>query len=108
MAARFFGHQPRTVAAVTGTNGKSSVVGFTRQIWSRLGHGAASIGTLGLDVDGTPIGPRLTTPDPVALHRTLAQLEQNGIAHLEWKSAVKGKMVSARVDIGGRGIMKKK
>src|SRR3546814_6682569 len=91
MAARFFGHQPRTVAAVTGTNGKSSVVGFTRQIWSRLGHGAASIGTLGLDVDGTPTGPSLTTPDPVALHPTLAQLAQDGIDHLATEASSHGR-----------------
>ena len=47
LAARFYQRQPKTIAAVTGTNGKSSVVGFTQQIWSRIGLPAASIGTLG-------------------------------------------------------------
>ena len=48
MAARFYRRQPRVLAAVTGTNGKTSVAEFTRQLWSRLGHPAASLGTLGV------------------------------------------------------------
>ncbi len=48
MAARFYGAQPKTVAAVTGTNGKSSVAVFTRQIWAASGMAAASLGTLGI------------------------------------------------------------
>src|SRR6266566_9148287 len=48
LAARFYPRQPRTIAAVTGTNGKTSVVHFTREIWAALGHPAASLGTLGL------------------------------------------------------------
>ena len=47
LAARFYGRQPRTIAAVTGTNGKTSVAHFTREIWTALGHPAASLGTLG-------------------------------------------------------------
>ncbi|MBF0393333.1 MAG: UDP-N-acetylmuramoyl-L-alanyl-D-glutamate--2,6-diaminopimelate ligase [Alphaproteobacteria bacterium] len=80
-AARFFGRQPATIAAVTGTNGKTSVVTFTRQIWTRLGLRAASLGTLGV------VGPAgwarggLTTPDPVALHKGLAELAAAGIDH---------------------------
>jgi UDP-N-acetylmuramoyl-L-alanyl-D-glutamate--2,6-diaminopimelate ligase len=52
LAARFYQRQPKTIAAVTGTNGKSSVVGFTRQIWEHLGKTSASIGTLGIDAAG--------------------------------------------------------
>jgi UDP-N-acetylmuramoyl-L-alanyl-D-glutamate--2,6-diaminopimelate ligase len=66
---------------VTGTNGKTSVAHFTREIWTDLGHPAASLGTLGLV---TPAGRRtgaLTTPDPVALHRDLAELATQGIEH---------------------------
>jgi UDP-N-acetylmuramoyl-L-alanyl-D-glutamate--2,6-diaminopimelate ligase len=48
LAARFYPRQPETIAAVTGTNGKTSVVHFTREIWAALGHPAASLGTLGL------------------------------------------------------------
>jgi len=80
-AARFFGRQPTTVAAVTGTNGKTSVAHFTREIWTALGHPAASLGTLGMV---TPAGRRtgsLTTPDPVALHRDLSDLARGGIEH---------------------------
>src|SRR5207248_51632 len=78
LAARFYRHQPRTIAAVTGTNGKTSVAHFTREIWAALGHRAASLGTLGLV---SPAGRRagaLTTPDPVGLHRDLADLAEGG------------------------------
>jgi len=81
LAARFYGRQPKTMGAVTGTNGKTSVAHFTREIWAALGHPAASLGTLGLV---TPAGRRsgaLTTPDPVALHRDLAELAEAGIDH---------------------------
>ena len=90
LAARFYQRQPKTVAAITGTNGKSSVVGFTRQIWSHLGLPAASIGTLGIDADGFDPGPSLTTPDPVALHQTLADLADAGIDHLAMEASSHG------------------
>ena len=76
LAARFYPRQPKTIAAVTGTNGKTSVADFTRQLWTFLGHKAASLGTLGLV---SPEGARsgaLTTPDPVILHRDLAALAE--------------------------------
>ena len=78
MAAAFHGAQPRTVVAVTGTNGKTSTVDFLRQIWTLTGERAASLGTLGLIAEGFPRGPSLTTPDPVALHATLASLARAG------------------------------
>jgi UDP-N-acetylmuramoyl-L-alanyl-D-glutamate--2,6-diaminopimelate ligase len=81
-ASRFFGRQPTMIAAVTGTNGKTSVVHFTREIWIALGRPAASLGTLGLV---SPQGRRpgaLTTPDPVALHRDLAELVRGGVEHV--------------------------
>ena len=73
-AARFFKHQPDTIAAVTGTSGKTSVAAFTRQIWEATGEAAASIGTIGLVAPGREIYGSLTTPDPVALHRSLDEL----------------------------------
>ena len=90
LAARFYQRQPKTVTAVTGTNGKSSVVGFTRQIWAQLGLSAASFGTLGIDADGFAAGPSLTTPDPVALHQTLAALADAGIDHLAIEASSHG------------------
>ena len=82
LAARFYPRQPHTIAAVTGTNGKTSVAHFTREIWAGLGYEAASLGTLGLV---SPAGRRpgaLTTPDPVGLHRDLSELAQGGIEHV--------------------------
>jgi UDP-N-acetylmuramoyl-L-alanyl-D-glutamate--2,6-diaminopimelate ligase len=82
VAARFFGLQPRTVAAVTGTSGKTSIAVFTRQLWQRLGHQAASIGTLGLQTSDAHGEGSLTTPDLVALQRMAASLARDGIQHL--------------------------
>jgi UDP-N-acetylmuramoyl-L-alanyl-D-glutamate--2,6-diaminopimelate ligase len=79
LAARFHLRQPPIIAAVTGTNGKTSVAHFAREIWVQLGYPAASLGTLGLV---SPAGRRagaLTTPDPVGLHRDLAELAEGGI-----------------------------
>jgi len=82
LAAAFYGDQPETIAAVTGTNGKTSVAHFTRQIWSLLGRQAVSMGTLGLQMPDGSIKPTLTTPDPVALHADLAELARNGASHV--------------------------
>lgn len=90
MAARFFGRQPRTIAAVTGTNGKTSVICFTRQIWTELGRQAASLGTLGILGPGLDKPGRLTTPDPVELHENLAELAQAGLNHLAIEASSHG------------------
>ena len=90
MAARFYGPGPDTIVAVTGTSGKTSVAEFVRQIFAHLGHKAASLGTLGvIKPDGAVYGS-LTTPDPVSLHRTLAQLRAEGITHLAIEASSHG------------------
>ncbi|MCR0984432.1 UDP-N-acetylmuramoyl-L-alanyl-D-glutamate--2,6-diaminopimelate ligase [Roseomonas populi] len=90
MAARFHGAQPRTVVAVTGTNGKTSTADFLRQIWANAGSRAASMGTLGLMADGFPPGPSLTTPDPVSLHATLAAIARAGVTHAAMEASSHG------------------
>jgi UDP-N-acetylmuramoyl-L-alanyl-D-glutamate--2,6-diaminopimelate ligase len=65
--SRFFKSQPKNIAAVTGTNGKTSVAFFTQQIWKQLGIKAASVGTLGIHADGYQKTTGLTTPDPVVI-----------------------------------------
>lgn len=90
MAARFYGHQPKNLVAVTGTNGKTSVVEFTRQIWQGLGHKAASLGTLGLKPELPDPPASLTTPDPVDLHRCLANLSSAGFEHLAMEASSHG------------------
>lgn len=90
MAARYFGVQPETVVAVTGTSGKTSVADFTRQIFTALGHNAASVGTIGIvRSDGSVYGS-LTTPDPVTLHETLAELAASGVTHLAFEASSHG------------------
>jgi UDP-N-acetylmuramoyl-L-alanyl-D-glutamate--2,6-diaminopimelate ligase len=90
MAARFYRAQPATAVAVTGTSGKTSAAEFTRQIFAALGHRAASLGTLGLvGPDGASYGG-LTTPDPVALHATLAKLAGDGATHLALEASSHG------------------
>ncbi|MBO0739132.1 MAG: UDP-N-acetylmuramoyl-L-alanyl-D-glutamate--2,6-diaminopimelate ligase, partial [Alphaproteobacteria bacterium] len=90
LAARFHTRQPRTIAAVTGTNGKTSVVHFTREIWNATGRPAASLGTLGLVCAGARRPGALTTPDPVALHRDLARLAGRGVDHVAIEASSHG------------------
>lgn len=90
MAALFYGAQPETVAAVTGTNGKTSVVAFLRQIWARLGHKPASLGTLGIAAPSGEIKLRHTTPDPVEMHARLAELAHGGVTHLALEASSHG------------------
>jgi UDP-N-acetylmuramoyl-L-alanyl-D-glutamate--2,6-diaminopimelate ligase len=89
-AATFFPTQPATIAAVTGTSGKTSVAAFTRQIWQRLGHDAASIGTIGLVSEKRTIYGSLTTPDPIALHRQLDEIAREGVTHLAFEASSHG------------------
>jgi UDP-N-acetylmuramoyl-L-alanyl-D-glutamate--2,6-diaminopimelate ligase len=90
MAARYFVAQPATVVAVTGTSGKTSVADFTRQIFAALGHQAASLGTIGIvKPDGSLYGS-LTTPDPVSLHKILAELAEEGVTHLAFEASSHG------------------
>lgn len=90
MAARLYAPPPKTIAAVTGTNGKTSVAAFTRQIWQHAGRRAASVGTLGV------VGPdferpgALTTPDPVTLHRALHDLARRQIDHVALEASSHG------------------
>lgn len=90
MAARFFGVQPETAVAVTGTSGKTSVAEFTRQIFQELGHKSASLGTIGLVKSDAAVYGSLTTPDPVSLHRTLAELAAEGVTHVAFEASSHG------------------
>jgi UDP-N-acetylmuramoyl-L-alanyl-D-glutamate--2,6-diaminopimelate ligase len=90
IAARFFARQPGTIAAVTGTSGKTSVAAFTRQIWAELGRSAASIGTIGIVSPRGETYGSLTTPDPVALHRSLDALAGEGVTHLAIEASSHG------------------
>ncbi|MDP2332746.1 MAG: UDP-N-acetylmuramoyl-L-alanyl-D-glutamate--2,6-diaminopimelate ligase [Reyranella sp.] len=90
MAAAFADLQPATIAAVTGTNGKSSTVHFVREIWATLGLKAASVGTLGIVSPGLTREAGLTTPDPVQLHADLATLAREGVAHLAIEASSHG------------------
>lgn len=90
VAARFFAPQPRTVVAVTGTSGKTSIVSFTRQLWQRQGLAAASIGTLGVQTSDALGEGSLTTPDPIVLHRACAGLAARGIEHLAVEASSHG------------------
>jgi UDP-N-acetylmuramoyl-L-alanyl-D-glutamate--2,6-diaminopimelate ligase len=104
-AAKFYSRQPQTIAAVTGTSGKTSVAAFTRQIWGTLGLPSASIGTVGIV---SPKGERygsLTTPDPVDLHHTLDQLAGEGVTHLALEASSHGldqhRLDGVRIAAGG-------
>ena len=98
VAAQFYKSQPRFVVAITGTNGKTSVVGFVRQILAKLGQKSASAGTLGIEISGFDVNLKpelnskfdLTTPDSVDLHRSLSELESYDINHLALEASSHG------------------
>jgi len=89
-AATLHPRQPQTIAAVTGTSGKTSVAAFTRQIWAALGLQAASVGTVGVVSPKGETYGSLTTPDPVELHRTLDTLASEGVTHLALEASSHG------------------
>ncbi len=104
-AAKFYPRQPAIIAAVTGTSGKTSVAAFTRQIWQRLGHESASIGTIGLVSPKRTIYGSLTTPDPIALHRQLDEIAGEGVTHLALEASSHGldqyRLDGVRIGAGG-------
>jgi UDP-N-acetylmuramoyl-L-alanyl-D-glutamate--2,6-diaminopimelate ligase len=95
-AAAFWGRQPKTVVAVTGTNGKTSVANFCRQIFARAGHRAGSMGTLGVRLSGpggfdeqvTP--PGLTTPDAADVAELMARAADRGVTHFAMEASSHG------------------
>ncbi|TPN40027.1 UDP-N-acetylmuramoyl-L-alanyl-D-glutamate--2,6-diaminopimelate ligase [Mesorhizobium sp. B2-3-3] len=89
-ASSYFGKQPQTMVAVTGTSGKTSVAAFTRQIWEQAGYAAASIGTTGVVAPGRNEYGSLTTPDPVALHQLLRELADAGVTHASMEASSHG------------------
>ncbi|MBV8061852.1 MAG: UDP-N-acetylmuramoyl-L-alanyl-D-glutamate--2,6-diaminopimelate ligase [Alphaproteobacteria bacterium] len=90
LAAAFYGKQPKTIAAVTGTSGKTSTAQFVREIWQQLGQASASIGTLGLvTAAGTDYGA-LTTPDAITLHELLHNCAQKHIDHVVLEASSHG------------------
>lgn len=90
LAARYAGAQPKVIAAVTGTAGKTSTTVFLRQLWSLLGHRAGSLGTIGLVAPGLERGESLTTPDPIELHQVLAELAAHDVDHLAMEASSHG------------------
>ena len=90
LTARFYGGQPERIAAVTGTNGKTSTVTFARQLWQAIGEAGASIGTLGVSAPDYREPGALTTPDPVELHRILAELKRRGVDRLAMEASSHG------------------
>ena len=104
-AAKFYALQPATIAAVTGTSGKTSVAAFTRQIWERLGHASASIGTIGLVSPKRTVYGSLTTPDPIALHQQLDEIARDGVTHLAFEASSHGldqyRLDGVRIAAGG-------
>ena len=88
-AALFMEKQPETVVAITGTNGKTSVATFCRQLWNEAGIEAVNIGTTGVEGSwSTPLN--YTTPDPVKLHKVLHKAASQGITHVALEASSHG------------------
>ena len=95
-AALWFGAQPDVMVAVTGTNGKTSVASFTRQIWSAMGLSAINVGTTG--IEGAWQAPLAhTTPEPITLHRALAEAAGAGVTHAAMEASSHG-LAQKRLD----------
>ena len=90
LASRFYGPYPETVVAVTGTNGKTSTVEMTRQLWRMAGHRSASIGTLGVTTSDDQVKTGLTTPDIVTFLNNMAGLKRMGISHVAYEASSHG------------------
>ncbi|MFL6761181.1 MAG: UDP-N-acetylmuramoyl-L-alanyl-D-glutamate--2,6-diaminopimelate ligase [Sphingomicrobium sp.] len=90
LAGRFYAPFPDTVVAVTGTNGKTSTVEMTRQIWRMSGHRSASIGTLGVTTSDDQVSTGLTTPDIVTFLNNMAGLKRLGISHVAYEASSHG------------------
>lgn len=90
VAAAFYPRQPRTIVAVTGTSGKTSVAAFVRQIFEKADLAAASIGTVGLVAPWGETYGSLTTPDPIALHALLDEIAGRGVTHLAMEASSHG------------------
>jgi UDP-N-acetylmuramoyl-L-alanyl-D-glutamate--2,6-diaminopimelate ligase len=97
VAARFYGKQPETIVAVTGTNGKTSIASFVRQIWAKLGFKSGSFGTVGVVSPGGTKTLSHTTPDPIEIHRLLAELVDEGVDHVAFEASSHG-LAQYRVD----------
>ncbi len=95
-ANKWFGPQPKEIIAVTGTNGKTSVANFLKQIWDSIGISCASIGTLG--VEGfLDHNYEMTTPDPISLHKCLSDMRKHGISHVVLEASSHG-LLQSRLD----------
>lgn len=90
LAAKFYAPFPDTAVAVTGTNGKTSTVEMTRQIWRMSGHRSASIGTLGVTTSDDQVSTGLTTPDIVTFLNNMAGLKRMGISHVAYEASSHG------------------
>lgn len=90
LAARYFRPVPATIVAVTGTNGKTSCVEMTRQLWRMAGHRAASIGTLGVTTPDESVSTGLTTPDIVTFLSNMSGLAREGVTHVAYEASSHG------------------
>lgn len=90
LAAQFFAPFPETAVAVTGTNGKTSTVEMTRQLWRMMGFHAASIGTLGVTTSDDSVSTGLTTPDIVTFLSNVAGLAREGVSHVAFEASSHG------------------
>jgi UDP-N-acetylmuramoyl-L-alanyl-D-glutamate--2,6-diaminopimelate ligase len=90
LAAKFYAPYPEVVVAVTGTNGKTSTVEMTRQIWRMSGFRSASIGTLGVTTSDDQVKTGLTTPDIVTFLNNMAGLKRMGTTHVAYEASSHG------------------
>ena len=94
LCSSFYNKKPKNIIAVTGTNGKTSVTDFCRQIWNFYGLKSASIGTLGIRDTSEQyyhkIRNNLTTLDSSELNKQLSKLYDKQISYIALEASSHG------------------
>ncbi|MBP5242586.1 MAG: UDP-N-acetylmuramoyl-L-alanyl-D-glutamate--2,6-diaminopimelate ligase [Clostridia bacterium] len=84
LSAAFFGNpqEKLKIIGVTGTNGKTTTCHFLASVLKSWGKSVALIGTLGTVYADLELAPDLTTPDPVRLYRSFADMAEKGVEYV--------------------------
>jgi len=84
IATRFYGEPSRdmTLVGITGTNGKTTTSYLLESMFLAAGCTCGVIGTINIRYNGKIRDNPITTPDAIALQRTLSHMKQAGVTHV--------------------------
>lgn len=93
-----------TLVGVTGTNGKTTVATLLYELFRKLGYKAGLLSTVCNYIDNKAVAPTHTTPDPLQLHRLLAEMVKAGCEYVFMEAsshAIAQRRISGLVFDGG-------